>query len=366
MIKPSYDEVLNLKDNYSVIPIYKEIYADAFTPINLLRKIAGKSDKFFLLESIEGGEKWARYSFIGFNPKARLSYKNGTLTVTGEGARVVKTAKPYDALRKYLADYKTPHFKDIPPFTGGLVGYFGYAMISVAEPVLKLKRGDTNDFDMMLFDKIIAYDHLKEKLIIIVNMKTNDTKAQYELAKKDIAEIISTITSPEPLPKLESDGNVEFTSTYSKEEFCKMVEKTKDQTEVGTVEGRNKHLRISHGQLLYDVLPGYFVCCCSQCDNRYIGKLLAEHFQLCIFRTEIMSPLGNAVSFINGKKRNTDILQQKIQFRKEPFGRDIKEFYPSLHTFETQIGVDRFIVAAVQGTGDDSVGLQTFHLVFHE
>lgn len=228
MIKPSYDEVLNLKDNYSVIPIYKEIYADAFTPINLLRKIAGKSDKFFLLESIEGGEKWARYSFIGFNPKARLSYKNGTLTVTGEGARVVKTAKPYDALREYLADYKTPHFKDIPPFTGGLVGYFGYAMISVAEPVLKLKRGDTNDFDMMLFDKIIAYDHLKEKLIIIVNMKTNDTKAQYELAKKDIAEIISTITSPEPLPKLESDENVEFTSTYSKEEFCKMVEKTKE------------------------------------------------------------------------------------------------------------------------------------------
>ena len=110
MIKPSYDEVLNLKDNYSVIPIYKEIYADAFTPINLLRKIAGKSDKFFLLESIEGGEKWARYSFIGFNPKARLSYKNGTLTVTGEGARVVKTAKPYDALRQYLADYKTPQW----------------------------------------------------------------------------------------------------------------------------------------------------------------------------------------------------------------------------------------------------------------
>lgn len=161
-------------------------------------------------------------------PQGKAFVQNGTLTVTGEGARVVKTAKPYDALREYLADYKTPHFKDIPPFTGGLVGYFGYAMISVAEPVLKLKRGDTNDFDMMLFDKIIAYDHLKEKLIIIVNMKTNDTKAQYELAKTDIAEIISTITSPEPLPKLESDGNVEFTSTYSKEEFCKMVEKTKE------------------------------------------------------------------------------------------------------------------------------------------
>ena len=89
MIKPSYDEVLNLKDSYSVIPVYKEIYADVVTPITLLRKIAGISDKYFLLESIEGGEKWGRYSFIGFNPKARLAYKNGTLTITGEGEKTV-------------------------------------------------------------------------------------------------------------------------------------------------------------------------------------------------------------------------------------------------------------------------------------
>ena len=114
MIKPSYDEVLNLKDNYSVIPIYKEIYADVVTPITLLRKIAGISDKYFLLESIEGGEKWGRYSFIGFNPKARLAYKNGTLTITGEGEKTVTTDNPYDEVRKYLANYKTPKFDDIP------------------------------------------------------------------------------------------------------------------------------------------------------------------------------------------------------------------------------------------------------------
>lgn len=227
MIKPSYDEVLKLKDSYSVIPVYKEIYADVATPITLLRKIAQKSDKFFLLESIEGGEKWGRYSFIGFNPKARLAYKDGTLTVTGEGARVVKTTCPYDAVREYLANYTTPHFDDIPPFTGGLVGYYGYAMIACAEPVLKLKRGDTNDFDLMLFDKIIAYDHLKQKLSVIVNMKTYDAKRQYEQAKDDIAKIIEIITNVAPLPKLESDKDVEFKSTYTKEEFCEMVAKTK-------------------------------------------------------------------------------------------------------------------------------------------
>ncbi|MCD8025680.1 MAG: anthranilate synthase component I [Clostridiales bacterium] len=228
MIKPSYEEVLKLKDSYSVIPVYKEIYADVITPITLLRKIAQKSDKFFLLESIEGGEKWARYSFIGFNPKARLAYKDGVLTVTGEGARTVKTDKPYDAVREYLADYKTPHFDDIPPFTGGLMGYYGYSMIACAEPVLKLKKGDANDFDLMLFDKIIAYDHLKQKLIVIVNMKTYDAQRQYNQAKNDIAKIIEIITDNAPLPKLEADKNVEFKSNYTKEEFCKMVEKTKE------------------------------------------------------------------------------------------------------------------------------------------
>lgn len=228
MIKPSYDEVLNLKDSYSVIPIYKEIYADVVTPITLLRKIAGISDKYFLLESIEGGEKWGRYSFIGFNPKARLAYKNGTLTITGEGEKTVATDKPYDEVRKYLANYKTPKFDEIPPFTGGLVGYYGYAMIACAEPVLKLRRGDTNDFDLMLFDKIIAYDHLSQKLTVIVNMKTYDCERQYKQAQDDINKIISIITDNAPLPRLETDENVEFTSTYTKGEFCKMVEKTKE------------------------------------------------------------------------------------------------------------------------------------------
>ena len=107
--------MLNLKDNYSVIPIYKEIYADAFTPINLLRKIAGKSEQnsFFLKVSRAVGKSGQDIHSSDSTPRQGFRRKTGTLTVTGEGARVVKTAKPYDALRKYLADYKTPHFKDV-------------------------------------------------------------------------------------------------------------------------------------------------------------------------------------------------------------------------------------------------------------
>ena len=228
MIKPSYDEVMAIKDEYDVIPVYKEVYADSVTPITLLRKILQKSDKCFLLESIEGGVKWGRYSFIGCNPKARLVYKNGVLTITGEGEAAIKTAKPYKEIRKYMKNYKNPRFEDLPPFTGGLVGYYGYAMIAVSEPILKLQESETNDFDLMLFDKIIAYDHLREKMTVIVNMKTYDPKRQYEQAVNDINEIINTITDPAPLAKLESDKNVEFTSTYTEEEFCDMVNKTKE------------------------------------------------------------------------------------------------------------------------------------------
>lgn len=228
MIKPEYAQVLELAKDYDVIPIFKECYADVITPITLLRKIARKSKRFFLLESIEGGEKWSRYSFLGFDPKARLYYKNGTLYIEGEGEAQIKTQKPYEILREYMSHYKNPKFEELPPFTGGLVGYYGYSMISVAEPVLKLKRDDTNDFDLMLFDKIIAYDHLKQKLIIMVNMKTNDCERQYRQAYEDIEKICELIASNDVLPAENSDKNVEFKSNFTEEEFCEMVEKTKE------------------------------------------------------------------------------------------------------------------------------------------
>ncbi|MGN0487808.1 MAG: anthranilate synthase component I [Ruminococcus sp.] len=227
-MQPSFESVKSLAGEYDVIPVYKEIYADVATPITVLRKIASKYDKYFLLESIEGGEKWARYSFIGFNSKARLSYKDGTLTITGEGNKEIVTDKPYDYLREYMSHYKTPRIEGIPPFTGGLVGYYGYSMIGVAEPVLNISTGDFKDFDLMLFDKIIAYDHLSEKITVIVNMKTYDPERQYKKACDDIDEIISIIKNAKPVVCEKPEHKVQFQSSYTKEEFCNMVEKTKE------------------------------------------------------------------------------------------------------------------------------------------
>ena len=227
MIKPSFETVKALAGEYDIIPICKEIYADLTTPITLLRRIAKYKKEFFLLESIEGGEKWGRYSFIGFDPKARIYCKDGVVTVEGEGSASYESDKPLEVLREYMKSYKTPKIEGIPPFTGGLVGYFGYNMIGYAEPVLNLKSGEFNDFDLLLADKVIAYDHLSQKITIIVNMKTNDLYAQYEKALNDIQKIIDLITDHSPIESQQAPRNVKFDCNFSKEDFCKMVERTK-------------------------------------------------------------------------------------------------------------------------------------------
>ena len=180
MIIPACDEILSLSGEYDIIPICREIYADVVTPITLLRRIAERSSRFYLLESIEGGEKWGRYSFLGYNPVMRVACRCGKVKIESHVSRFpsreIQTDHPMDVLREILAQYKAPRLKGQPPFTGGFVGYFAYAMIEYAEPTLHISRGGANDFDLMLFDKVIAYDHLKQKIQIVVNMKTGRTE----------------------------------------------------------------------------------------------------------------------------------------------------------------------------------------------
>ncbi|MFQ9976020.1 MAG: hypothetical protein ACLRVN_06945 [Butyricicoccus sp.] len=159
MITPSCDEILKLAKEYTTIPVCREIYADMTTPISLLRRLQIRSDRFFLLESVEGGEKWARYSFLGYDPILRATCKNGTVTLEGAVNKTVKTDKPLTVLREVLGEYRAPRLEGQPPFTA-FVGYFAYAMLGYAEPTLKIKRGAWDDLTM-LFDKVIAYDHLK-------------------------------------------------------------------------------------------------------------------------------------------------------------------------------------------------------------
>lgn len=226
---PDCNEILRLTPEYDIIPICREIYADVITPITLLRKIAAISKRYYLLESIEGGEKWGRYSFLGFDPLMRVSCSCGKVVIEQDREeRTIETERPLKIIREIMKQYKAPKINEMPPFTGGFVGYFSYAMIGYAEPKLKIKKGTFNDFDLMLFDKVIAYDHLKQKISIIVNMKTDKVMENYRKAAAQIQDIADMIRSKDVPDIPVSDSKVEFTCNVSKEEYCRLVERTKE------------------------------------------------------------------------------------------------------------------------------------------
>ncbi len=205
MIRPDYNEIERFAKEYGVIPVCREIYADITTPIAILRRISQTSDRYFLLESIEGGEKWGRYSFLGCDPLVRITCINGEIKIEDgakkvqksriQKSRIQKSRKPYEALRTFLSRYRAPALEGMPPFAGGLVGYFSYSMIGYAEDVLKLRNSGFHDFDLMLYDKVIAYDHLKQKISIVVNIRTDKIQENYQKAIADIEDIICMISS---------------------------------------------------------------------------------------------------------------------------------------------------------------------------
>lgn len=231
----SYEEVSKYEAECSLIPVCSEILSDMLTPILLLRRFAGAGDNYFLLESVEGGEHFGRYSFLGLNPSLRLyCKKNKAYQKTVEEIRELPEA-PVEALRNLLKKYKAPRIPGMPAFTGGLVGYFSYEMIGYAEPKLKLKESDFHDYDLSLFDKLIVFDHLKQKILAIANYKAKDHRKGYEQALKDIEDMTSLIFADSPLPDLAPEKIGEFTCNTSKDKYCEMVERTRRYIREGDI-----------------------------------------------------------------------------------------------------------------------------------
>lgn len=235
MITPKYDEIQNYLKDYSLIPICKEIYSDVITPISLLRRMETLDKNFFLLESVEGGEKWGRYSFLGYNPVLHVSCNDGVVTQISGEIKMECDTDGMTTLRNLLEKYKSPKIKGFPTFTGGFVGYFAYEMIGYTEPKLNIKSSDFDDYNLMLFDKIIAFDHLKQKIFVIANMKSEDGIQGYNGALLEIEKIIAMINDQTPLKKSTSMEDVKFKCNLTKEEYCEMVNKTKDYIKEGDI-----------------------------------------------------------------------------------------------------------------------------------
>ncbi len=233
MYYPSIEEAKALAESggFKRIPIAKDMLSDFTTPIQTLRVLRAKSRHSFLLESAADSGGWGRYSFLGFEPTMEVTCTNGLLRIrTSDGVTEENVAHPGNALRKLLEDYKSPCIPDFPTFTGGLVGYFSYDYIKYAEPSLKLDASDEegfHDMDLMLFDKVVAFDHFRQKLVLIVNADASDLDCSYKAACEELERMAYLLRNGKPLERLPGRLTTPITPLFDETAYCEMVEKGK-------------------------------------------------------------------------------------------------------------------------------------------
>lgn len=235
MYYPSLQQMKEMNlENYDLVPVKKEIYSDMITPVELMRKLKQYSKHVFMLESHEDKTKWGRYTFIGFDPKSEITCYNNTMKIDNH---LFQVHHPKKYIRKILNEHKSIKLDGFPPFTGGLVGYFSFDYFKYSEPSIHVIEKDNgfNDVDLMLFDKVICFDHFTQKMILIVNAKTDDIEKNYLKATKDLDELERIVkthkkTLIQPLHILS-----DFKPVFSKEQYCQMVKKGIDYIKEGDI-----------------------------------------------------------------------------------------------------------------------------------
>jgi anthranilate synthase component I, non-proteobacterial lineages len=223
-------EAAELAEGYQIVPVSKEIMADLKTPIEVLRILKGASRHCYMLESVENQEKWGRYTFLGYDPKMEITCVDGQMTIRNGREETRPAAHPGEYIKEVLERYKSPKVEGLPTFTGGLVGYFSYDYLKYSEPKLNLDAEDVEGFkdvDLMLFDKVIAFDNFHQKIFIIANAGTEDLDKEYSRCIEEIDGIIDLILHGRPVDIVPGKITSKFRPLFSEEEYCRMVEKAK-------------------------------------------------------------------------------------------------------------------------------------------
>src|SRR2546423_717219 len=230
----SFEEFSELARRGTFVPVVKEIVADLLTPVSAFLKIAEHADYAFLLESVEGGEHVARYSFLGKDPFLILRSRGGKTTLE-RAAQTTETDRPFiETLRTLMADFRSPFVPDLPRFTGGAVGYLGYGAASWFEPVLGDLGGGTDGSDQagfMLFDTVLAFDHVQHRILIIANARItadDDLESLYQFACAKIRFLERELERSLSQTRQSHGNTLDMKSSYTKEGFESHVRNAKE------------------------------------------------------------------------------------------------------------------------------------------
>ena len=235
----SFDEFKDLAQRGTFVPVYKEIVADMLTPVSAFLKIAEHSDYAFLLESVEGGEQVARYSFLGKDPFLILRARGGKTIIDRAGERS-ESDKPFVAtLRELMAGFHAPFVSGLPRFTGGAVGYLGYDAAAWFEPVeLQSTTEESDEAGFMLFDTVLAFDHVRHRILIIANARITGDEALeslYQFACARIEFVERELERALSKPAARTGAGLEVTSNVSRDEFERMVRTAKEYIAAGDI-----------------------------------------------------------------------------------------------------------------------------------
>ncbi len=229
LIKPTLEEVkaIAAENKYDIVPVSCEILSDFTTPIETMKILKNISTHCYMLESAQANDRWGRYTFLGYNPKLSITCVDGKMKL---GDLTVDTNDPSAYLRQILSQYKSPRLSNLPSFTGGLVGYFSYDYLDYSEPTVKCNVEDSEafkDVDLMLFDKVIAFDNVKQKIILITNMRLDDVEVGYNNAVSELRQMNELLRNGK---KREEPGGKllgKVTPLFDRSHFCNMVERAK-------------------------------------------------------------------------------------------------------------------------------------------
>lgn len=241
-------QVMEQAKTYNLIPISRSVLADTETPIRLFQHFY-EEKRAFLLESVEGGAKWARYSFIGTNPFMIIRGKNGHMTIEQAGEIKQIHNKPLELLKEHLSSFRSAPHDSLPPFTGGAIGFFGYDLLQYYEklPTHQIDDLHMDDIQFMFCDQVIVFDHLKQQIQVVGNVHIADgataqqIEQAYEMTVQTIHATLEKIAQPlttQLLPggDIPTDPDIgDIDSNVTKEQFLDNVAKAKEYIRAGDI-----------------------------------------------------------------------------------------------------------------------------------
>jgi len=238
MYHPTKEEFIKLSKKGNLIPVYREISADVETPVSAFKKIEGEYS--YLLESVEGGEKLGRYSFLGSDPALIITSKGNSVEVVSKGRKEKLEGDPISELKRILSRYRPVRIKGLPRFHGGLVGYLGYDIVRHLEKLPDRNPDDLKlpDMQFLLMDTVLAFDHVKRKISIISNVLVEGDPAKaYAYAIKKIDAFALKLAKPVKYPSIElgNKKKLKVRSNFTKAQFMAIVQKAKTKVKAGDI-----------------------------------------------------------------------------------------------------------------------------------